>query len=173
MEVWDIYDVLRHPTGRTMRRGEAVQPGDYHMVVHVIIFNRAGQMLIQQRQSCKKSWPDHWDISVGGCAVQGENSQQSAMREAKEELGLEIDLRNTAPDLTLAFPGGFDDMYIVEQELEPEALCLQEEEVQAARWADREEILHMLKSGEFVTYRPGLIEVLFDLRDHNGGLTDK
>lgn len=172
MEVWDIYDVFRRPTGRTMLRGETVQEGDYHMVVHVIIFNHAGQMLIQQRQSCKKSWPNHWDISVGGCAIRGENSQQAAMREVREELGLAIDLSATAPDLTLAFPGGFDDMYIVERELEPETLRLQVEEVKAARWADREEILRMLKNGEFVTYRPGLIHVLFDLRDHNGGLEE-
>ena len=172
MEVWDIYDVFRRPTGRTMLRGQEVVPGDYHMVVHVIIFNRAGQMLIQQRQRCKRSWPNAWDISVGGCAIQGERSQQAAMREAREELGLEIDLRDTAPDLTLAFPGGFDDMYIVERELEIEELRLQEEEVKAVRWATREEILAMLKSGEFVSYRPGLIEVLFDLRDHSGGLDD-
>ena len=172
MEVWDIYDVYRRPTGRTMLRGQTVHEGDYHMVVHVIIFNHAGQMLIQQRQSCKKSWPDHWDISVGGCAIQGENSQQAAMREVREELGLVIDLQDTAPDLTLAFPGGFDDMYIVERELNPDALHLQKEEVQEVRWAEREEILQMLKSGEFVTYRPGLIEVLFDLRDHNGGLEE-
>lgn len=172
MEVWDIYDVYRCPTGRTMLRGETVQEGDYHMVVHVIIFNRAGQMLIQQRQRCKRSWPNAWDISVGGCAIQGESSQQAAMREVREELGLEIDLRDTAPDLTLTFPSGFDDMYIVERELDAAALQLQKEEVQAARWAEREEILRMLKSGEFVTYRPGLIEVLFDLRDHNGGLEE-
>lgn len=172
MEVWDIYDVFRRPTGRTMLRGQKVQEGDYHMVVHVIIFNSKGQMLIQQRQSCKKSFPDAWDISVGGCAIQGESSQQAAMREVREELGLTIDLRDTAPDMTLAFPGGFDDMYIVEMELEPDKLRLQEEEVQAVRWAEREEILAMLRSGEFVSYRPGLIEVLFDLRDHNGGLDD-
>lgn len=172
MEVWDIYDVFRRPTGRTMLRGQKVQEGDYHMVVHVIIFNSKGQMLIQQRQSCKKSFPDAWDISVGGCAIQGESSQQAAMREVREELGLAIDLSQTPPDMTLAFPGGFDDMYIVEMELEPVKLRLQEEEVQAVRWAEREEILAILRSGEFVSYRPGLIEVLFDLRDHNGGLDD-
>lgn len=172
MEVWDIYDMFRRPTGRTMLRGQKVQEGDYHMVVHVIIFNSKGQMLIQQRQSCKKSFPDAWDISVGGCAIQGESSQQAAMREVREELGLAIDLSQTPPDMTLAFPGGFDDMYIVEMELEPVKLRLQEEEVQAVRWAEREEILAMLRSGEFVSYRPGLIEVLFDLRDHNGGLDD-
>ena len=172
MEVWDIYDMFRRPTGRTMLRGQKVQEGDYHMVVHVIIFNSKGQMLIQQRQSCKKSFPDAWDISVGGCAIQGESSQQAAMREVREELGLAIDLSQTPPDMTLAFPGGFDDMYIVEMELEPDKLHLQEEEVQAVRWAEREEILAMLRSGEFVSYRPGLIEVLIDLRDHNGGLDD-
>lgn len=172
MEVWDIYDVFRRPTGRTMLRGETVQAGDYHIAVHVIIFNRKGQMLIQQRQRCKKAFPDAWDISVGGCAIQGESSQQAAMREVREELGLAVDLHDTAPDMTLSFPGGFDDMYIIEREIEIDALHLQAEEVQAVRWAEREEILALLRSGEFVPYRPGLIEVLFDLRDHTGGIDE-
>ncbi len=173
METWDIYDVRRRPTGRTMLRGEAVQAGDYHLVVHVVFFNRAGQMLIQQRQSCKRSWPEYWDISVGGCAIQGESSQQAAMREVREELGLLVDLSSAAPDLTLSFPGGFDDMYIVERELEAETLELQAEEVKTARWADRREILALLAQGGFVPYRPSLMELLFDLRDHKGGLMSR
>ena len=61
-------------------------------------------------------------------------------------------------------------MYIVERELEAETLELQAEEVKTARWADRREILALLAQGGFVPYRPSLIELLFDLRDHKGGL---
>ena len=64
MEYWDIYDVYRNKTGRTGIRGEQVAPGDYHLVVHVIIFNSDGKMLIQQRQSCKKSWPGAIRLSI-------------------------------------------------------------------------------------------------------------
>lgn len=171
MELWDIYDAYRHKTGRTGVRGEPVLPGDYHLVVHLIVFNAAGQMLIQQRQSCKRSCPDMWDITVGGCAVVGESSQEAAMRELREELGLEIDLTDTAPDLMITFPGGFDDMFLLERELDPAQLHLQQEEVQAARWASREEIMAMLRDNTFVPYHPSMIDMLFDLRSHGGGLT--
>ena len=173
MEIRDLYDVNRLPTGLTAVRGEILPDGLYHMVIHVCIFNSEGEMLIQQRQSCKRSWPEYWDISVGGCAIQGESSQQAAMREVREELGLLVDLSAAAPDLTLSFPGGFDDMYIVERELEAETLQLQAEEVKTARWADRREILALLAQGGFVPYRPSLMELLFDLRDHKGGLMSR
>ena len=81
MELWDVYDADRNPTGRTAVRGEKLGPDDYHLVVHVCIFGSDGRMLIQQRQSCKKSYPDYWDISCGGCAISGESSQQAAQRE--------------------------------------------------------------------------------------------
>ncbi|MBQ0037660.1 MAG: NUDIX domain-containing protein [Clostridiales bacterium] len=172
MEYWDIYDVYRNKTGRTGIRGEQVAPGDYHLVIHVIIFNSAGQMLIQQRQSCKKSWPDKWDITVGGCAMAGENSQQAAMRELQEELGLHIDLTNTAPDLMVGFKEGFDDMYLLVRDIDLSTLTLQADEVQAVRWADQQEILDMIASGDFICYQPSLIPLLFDLRFHGGGLTE-
>ena len=142
METWDIYDVRRRPTGRTMLRGEAVQAGDYHLVVHVVFFNRAGQMLIQQRQSCKRSWPEYWDISVGGCAIQGESSQQAAMREVREELGLLVDLSAAAPDLTLSFPGGFDDINKIER------LCDQYQIPFATNAATAEVLVQGLRRGD-------------------------
>ena len=53
MELWDVLDRDRRLTGRTMRRGDEMAAGDYHLVVHVCLFNAAGEMLIQQRQPFK------------------------------------------------------------------------------------------------------------------------
>ena len=53
MELWDIYDKDRNKTGRTMKRGEPMKDGDYHLVVHICIFSSDGKMLIQQRQPFK------------------------------------------------------------------------------------------------------------------------
>ena len=49
MELWDIYDENRTRTSKTMVRGEPIKDGDYHLVVHVCIFNSKGQMLIQKK----------------------------------------------------------------------------------------------------------------------------
>ena len=58
MELWDLYDRDRHPTGEVLERGKPVPPGRYHLVVHVVIFNSKGEMLIQQRQPFKEGWPN-------------------------------------------------------------------------------------------------------------------
>ena len=50
MEILDIYDSNRMPTGRTFVRGTKPE-GGYYLVAQVIVFNTKGQMLIQQRQA--------------------------------------------------------------------------------------------------------------------------
>ena len=71
MELWNLYDRDRHPTGEILERGKPVPPGRYHLVVHVVIFNSKGEMLIQQRQPFKEGWPNLWDITVGGSPLPG------------------------------------------------------------------------------------------------------
>ena len=80
MELWDIYDVDRKKTGKTMVRGEAFEQDAYHLVVHVCVFNHQNEMLIQKRQPFKKGFSGLWDVTVGGSAVQGDNSASAASR---------------------------------------------------------------------------------------------
>ncbi|MDF2608169.1 MAG: hydrolase [Bacillales bacterium] len=47
MELWDIYDINRINTGKTLERGSKFEPGSYHLVVHICIFNSKGEMLIE------------------------------------------------------------------------------------------------------------------------------
>lgn len=60
MELWDVYDINRQPLGHTHQRGIPLPKGEYHQVVHVCLFNHAGEMLIQQRQPFKEGWPNLW-----------------------------------------------------------------------------------------------------------------
>lgn len=166
-EVWDIYDENRNKTGRTMIRGEEVKKGDYHLVVHVCIFNSKGEMLIQKRTLNKKSHPGMWDVSVGGSAISGDSSQTAAERETLEEIGLKINLQNKRPRLTLNFDEGFDDVYLIKKDLNIEELKLQPEEVSEVKWAKLDEILEMLKTNKFVTYDEELLRLLFKWKNKN------
>jgi isopentenyldiphosphate isomerase len=170
MEFWDVYDVDRKKTGRTWQRGNRLENGDYHLVIHVCIFNKDGQMLIQQRQPFKDGWANMWDITVGGSATVGDTSQQAAMRELEEEIGLKIDLSHTRPHLTVNFDEGFDDIYLVEAEVDLDELTLQESEVQAVKWTDEATILDMIRSGEFIPYHEPMIPLLFAMRGQWGGI---
>ena len=93
---------------------------------------------------------------------------QAAQRELDEEIGLLVSLEQERPRLTVNFYGGFDDIYMVREDVELSALRLQEEEVQAVRWATLEEILHMIEEEKFIPYCPDFIRVMFFLRDQEG-----
>ena len=168
MEIWDLYDRDRRPTGETHERGKPLPEGRYHMVVHVVIFNSKGEMLIQQRQPFKEGWPNLWDITVGGSAVAGDNSRTAAEREVLEEIGLPLDLSGEQPRLTVPFDVGFDDIYILTRDVDLTKLRLQESEVQAVKWADEAEVLAMLSDGRFIPYHRAFIELLFALKDSRG-----
>ena len=167
MEKWNLYTIDRVITNRVITRGDDIPKNLYHLVVHVCIFNAKNQMLIQQRQTFKEGWPNMWDVTVGGSAIIGENSRQAAMREVAEELGLKIDLENTSPVITKYFSEGFDDIYILEKEIDISKLTLQYEEVQAVKWAGIEEILDMIGLKKFIPYDKSFIHFLFHLHQVN------
>ena len=166
MELWDLYTKDREKLGETMERGAEHPQGKYRLVVHMALFNSRGQMLIQQRQSTKFGWPNLWDISASGSVISGETTCMAAERELGEELGLSIPFENRRPALTVHFPDGLGDVFVIEQDIDISTLILQEEEVQAVRWADEEEILDMIENDTFIPYQPNFISLLFYLRNH-------
>ena len=172
MELWDIYDADRNRTGRTIQRGEPFADGEYQLVVHVCIFNLKGEMLIQQRQSTKCEWPDMWNITSGGGVLAGENSQEAAMRETWEELGIHIDLNGVRPRYTIHFEHGFDDIYVVNCNLDMKDIHMQSEEVQNVCWASKEKVLKMIRDKEFIPFYPSFIEYLFESRKDYGFLEE-
>ena len=170
MEKWDLYDQYRSKIGKIATRGDALPPGEFHLVVHVCIFNSKGEMLIQQRQPFKEGWPNLWDVSCGGSAVLGDTSQQAAARELFEELGFQYDFEQMRPQLTVNFRYGFDDYYLIECDLDVNELTLQAEEVQAVKWASKEEILKLIEAKQFLPYYESLIAFLFESRHQYGSL---
>ena len=174
MELWDLYTRDRQKTGQTMVRGEKQPEGTYRIVVHICIFNSKGQMLIQQRQPFKEGWSNMWDITVGGSAVSGDTSSMAAGRELMEELGIDdISFDEIDPAMTVNFKGGFDDIYIVEKDVDLTTLKLQYEEVQKVKWADLDEIFRMIDDGIFIPYHKSFMELLFFMRNHKGTHTRK
>ena len=170
MELWDVYDMNRIKTGRTMFRGDPFEENDYHLVVHVGVFNSNGDMLVQQRQSFKEGWPNMWDITAGGSATKGDTSQAAAERELFEEIGLKLDLHSLRPHMTINYNHSFHDVYLIEKEVDLKELSLQQEEVQQVKWASKDEILSMIERREFVPYYPSAIQLLFDMRNQYGWL---
>ena len=165
MELLDLYNKERKLTNLQISRGVKVPKGYYRLVIHVCIFNKEGKMLIQKRNPNKK-WGNKWDISVGGCVAAGETSDVAAMREIKEELGLDFDLLNKRCNFTFHFDGGFDDIYLINvDDIDLSTLKLQPSEVIDVKWASEDEIIEMNRSGEFIVYYESYIRLLFEFKD--------
>lgn len=90
MEKWDLYTKYREKTGKEHIRGEEIPEGFYHLVVHVWIRNRKGEYLISQRSASRPTFPLMWEC-VGGSVIKGESSIEGAVREVKEEVGLDLE----------------------------------------------------------------------------------
>ncbi len=165
MEIFDLYDRDRIKTGETMERGGICPNGRFRMVVHISIINSEGKMLIQKRQPFKHGWSGLWDVTTGGSAIAGENSREAAERELSEEIGLKIDFSERRPAFTVNFRDGFDDNYVLIKDVDTAALKLQQEEVEAVKWADFEEICEMIDDGTFIHYHKSYIKKNIDMAD--------
>lgn len=92
MELWDLYDEQRRLVGTDHIRGEELPDNCFHLVVHVWIKNSKGEYLISQRAADRPTFPLLWEC-VGRSVLKGETSLQGALREVKEEVGLDLDGR--------------------------------------------------------------------------------
>jgi 16S rRNA (adenine1518-N6/adenine1519-N6)-dimethyltransferase len=64
-----------------------------HRAVHILIFNPAGEVYLQQRSRWKDRHPLRWDSSAAGHVVAAESYDETARRELEEELGISIPLK--------------------------------------------------------------------------------
>jgi len=148
MELWDLYDENRNLTGRSVSRDEGIPEGLRHLSVHIWIVNSKREFLIQKRSANKKKFPNMWSMT-GGAVLKGENSQQGAVREVAEELGIELDLNNASIVHTIVRKDNFVDVWLVRQDFDISQVKKQDEEVSEVKWADIREIDDLVRNHLF------------------------
>ncbi len=67
-----------------------------HRSVHILVFNKKKEVLLQKRSVLKDNFPGHWDTSAAGHMGAGESYDSCADRELKEELGIDAELQHIA-----------------------------------------------------------------------------
>ena len=147
MEFWDIYDINKRPTGRTMKRNDwCLKDGEYHLTVLGVVARPDGTFLI--------TW---WEVS-GGAAQAGESSYDAVLREVKEETGLDVSSAQGGYLFTYKRenPGEGDnyfvDVYRFVMDVQEEDLHLQEEETDDHMFATLEQIKAFAAEGKFLHY---------------------
>ncbi len=134
-----------------------------HRIVHILIFNKKGEMALQLRSKKKSFLPDYWSTAVGGHVQSGETYDQAALREFKEELGIETKIKFLYKDLYIddsrklkKFISTFKTTFEGPFQANPE-------EVEKVEFFSLEKIQKMIESGE--KFHP---ELLFLLGKHFG-----
>ncbi|MCF0230495.1 MAG: NUDIX domain-containing protein [Parasporobacterium sp.] len=158
MEMWDIYDVNKQLTGRTMQRNDwHMQPGDYHLTVLGVIRRPDGRFLITQRVLTKSWAAGCWEVSGGGVQA-GETSEEAVRREVLEETGIDVkdaeggyvfSYRRDNPDEGDNY---FVDIYRFEMDVAENDVVIQKSEANAFRFASAGEIAEIAARGEFLHY---------------------
>ncbi len=88
-EEFDVVDEFDRVIGRA-RRSEVHRVWHKHRAVHVFAFDEAGRLWLQRRSAQKDCCPRKWDSSAAGHLAVGESYEVCAIREVKEEIGLEV-----------------------------------------------------------------------------------
>ena len=87
-EIFPIVNQEGEVIGSATREECHAQTFILHPVVHLHIFNSAGELYLQKRVITKKIQPGKWDTAVGGHVDYGEQIEEALLRETREELGV-------------------------------------------------------------------------------------
>ena len=87
-EILEIVDREGNTIATALRSHIHGNPSLIHKVVHVLVFNDKGELLLQKRSMNKDVAPGRWDTSVGGHISINEDLIEAAKREMEEELGI-------------------------------------------------------------------------------------
>lgn len=123
-------------------------PSFVHRVVHVLVSNHKGELLLQKRSMNKDVAPGKWDTSVGGHVNPGETLLEAARRETEEELGLS----HCDPEFMYSYI--HSNLYETELVYTYSCVCSDEvnysrEEIDEVRYWSTPDILKRIGTGDF------------------------
>lgn len=152
MELFDILDEDGRKTGRVRERSMVHMDGDPHGTAHIWVVRERPDggydLLLQKRSQGKDSYPGCYDISSAGHVMAGDDFLPTALRELKEELGIDA----AEQDLEFAgyHKGYMEEMfygrlfkdseisavYVYRKPVDAGRLRLQTEEVESVMWME-------------------------------------
>lgn len=148
MELWDAYDKNENKLGIDIERGAWIAKGMYHLVCEILVQHKDGNYLVMQRDWKKESWPGRFEGTAGGSALKGENPRQCALRELKEETGIEVNtIKEIYHEVTeRSIHHGF---YCI-TDCPKDSVILQEGETIRYKWLTPKKFRELVESEQFV-----------------------
>jgi isopentenyl-diphosphate delta-isomerase type 1 len=143
-EVFDVVNDRDEVVGR-QTRGMVHQLGLKHRAVHVLVFNRRGELFLQKRSMMKDTFPGAWDSSTSGHVDTGESYDACAVRELWEEIGLKTE---QAPARLFKIDAqaetGQEFVWVYQHEAEG-PFTLHPEEIETGGWFEPAEITRWMR----------------------------
>jgi isopentenyl-diphosphate delta-isomerase len=155
-----LVDRADHLLGELSKKRCHEGRGVLHRAFSLLIFNRAGELLIQQRARSKRLWPLYWSNSCCSHPRSGESMDSATQRRLYEELGLrcpleflfkfeyqaQFDATGAEHELCSVFIGRTDDPVRVNAQ-----------EIVASRWIGPEELQSELRAHGAARFTPWFI----------------
>ncbi len=154
MEIWDVLDENGNKTGKTMTKDDikSFEKGILHQGADVWIINSEGKILIQKRAPQKRLQPNVWAMT-GGSVIKGETSLDTVRREAKEELGINLNTENAVKIKRYRSGNVWLDEYVIKQDIDLKDIVMQIEEVSEVKFATYDEIEKIYQDNMFMRNR--------------------
>ena len=163
-EFLDIVNENGIPTGQIVARDIAHLKGSWHRTSHVWLVRKkkATLQILLQKRAAIKSFPGCYDISSAGHIPAGEDFVPSALRELKEELGIDAKPEELicCGDRTIIWDDVFfgqeyhdrqyTRVFVLWTDLEESDFRLQREEVESVRWMDLDACLRGVEENTFL-----------------------
>ncbi len=123
-----------------------------HMLrsIQIFVYDSNNKIVIQKRSKNKKRFPGYWCAATAGHVENGENYDEAAARELKEELGITEKLRFITKSKTPVGDGIFA-MMAHYKIVSDKDFTLQKEEVEEIRHVTENELGKMIESNELFT----------------------
>ncbi len=154
----DVYDADRQPTGLVIdRRSQRLGQGQYMLYAIVMVCDLQGRMLITRR-ALDKAWAAGWWEVPGGGVCAGETTREAAIREAGEEVGLDLtrgtlellwSYRNDDPGYSDNY---FADIYRATLDFSVADVRLREREATEFALVSWDEVRELAQQGRFLHY---------------------
>src|SRR6476646_4167697 len=95
----ELVDVIDYDGNnvRVVTRREMRENNLPHRCTYVLVFNSRGELFVHQRTPLKDVYPLYWDVCVGGVLTAGESFDDSAVREVREEIGVDAPVEKLFP----------------------------------------------------------------------------